>query len=393
MRCSMRRRAKGTVHAVIAERPGAQEVLVRIANSDGLRTLDDGCRPALNLTALCGPVSIGDTVVVNTLAVELGLGTGGLDFVVSSDRPIAESSEPPGHVLKLRYTPLQTPVLAVEAPESPHHDALRLFASLDDVPVVCAELHSQLPAICAAAKWELEAFGISDTRIVYVMTDGAALPMAFSRLVPELRARRLLDATITAGQAFGGDYEAINLYSALAAARDVAGAHIIVVAQGPGNVGTETPLGFSGVDQGLAINAAASLGGVPIAVARISFADPRDRHQGISHHTLSVLRHVARAPALVPVPRLPMAQMRLIQTALETFDVTEEHQPITVDAERGLAALERAGLAVTTMGRDMHEERAFFLSAAAAGLLAAQLVEARQSDDGDCLAEEDCPEP
>ena len=52
---------------------------------------------------------------------------------------------PDGHIIKLRYTPLQTAVLSVEAPESPHHDALRLFAGLDDTPVVCSELHSQFP--------------------------------------------------------------------------------------------------------------------------------------------------------------------------------------------------------------------------------------------------------
>ena len=57
-----------------------------------------------------------------------------------------------------------------------------------------------------------------DARVVYVMTDGASLPIVISDLVHELRSRDLLDATITCGQAFGGDHDAISLQSALAIA-------------------------------------------------------------------------------------------------------------------------------------------------------------------------------
>lgn len=209
------------------------------------------------------------------------------------------------------------------------------------------------------------------------MTDAAALPIALSRLVPELKARELISTTITAGQAFGGDYEAVNLYSALAAAKEVAKADVVVVGQGPGSVGTETQLGFSGVDQGIAINAADSLGGVPIAVPRIGFADARDRHRGLSHHTVTVLRRVARARALLPIPRLPYELQRVVQDAIDEACLAELHQPIIVDADLGLDALEGCGISVTTMGRGGARERPFFLAAAAGGLLAAQLVEAR----------------
>jgi hypothetical protein len=378
---TMKRRLEGIVEAVEAERPGAQEVRVRVdGNVAAEPASDNGLRLALNIVALTGRVAVGDKVRLNTVAVEMNLGTGGLDFIITNERPVPEEP-PPGHVLKLRYTPLQTPVLAVEAPESPHHDALRLFASLDDMPVVCAELHSQIPAICAAAHWELTTHDFPHPpRLVYIMTDGAALPLALSRLVPQMKEKGLIAATITAGQAFGGDYEAVNLYSAMAAAKEVAGADIIVVGQGPGNVGTGTPLGFSGVDQGLAVNAAASLGGVPIVVPRISFSDERPRHGGLSHHTLTVLCNIARAPVLLPIPRLPKEQQRRIQLTLETAEITEEHQPIVVDADKGLNALVDSGINVKTMGRSLAEERPFFLAAAAAGLLAAQLVEARTEE-------------
>ncbi len=328
-------------------------------------------RPAVVYPALTGRARVGDAVALNTWAVELGLGTGGVDFVTEICGTGEVLLDAPGHIMKLRYTPFQLPVLAAEAQESPHHEAICAFTSLDTCPVVCAELHSQVAPICAAAK--LEAKGRA--RIAYLMTDEAALPIAFSRLVESLRERGLLDATVTVGQAFGGDHEAINLYSGLAVARIAAKADIIVVAQGPGGAGTGTPLGFSGVGQGVALNAAAALNGTPIAVARLSFADSRVRHFGLSHHTVTVLERIAMSPALVPIPRLPDEQRRFLGKSIERRELSETHEFITVDAEAGLDALADSGVQVRTMGRELAEDRVFFLSASAAGLLAGQWVE------------------
>ncbi len=80
------------------------------------------------------------------------------------------------------------------------------------------------------------------------------------------------------------------------------GADLVVVAQGPGNLGTGTRWGFSGVAAGEAVNAAAVLGGRPVASLRVSGADPRDRHRGVSHHSLTAYGRVALAPADVVVP-------------------------------------------------------------------------------------------
>ena len=122
------------------------------------------------------------------------------------------------------------------------------------------------------------------------MTDGAALPLALSDLVAQLRARDLLDATITCGHAFGGDYEAVSVYSALAVRTDIAHADAAVVAMGPGVVGTATRLGFSGIEVGPVLDAAAGLRGIPIACLRVSFADrSRIAHRGVSHHSLTAL--------------------------------------------------------------------------------------------------------
>lgn len=346
------------MEAIDGERPGAQEVAVRV---------DGKLRSAVAYTTLTGAIAVGDTVILNTWAVELGLGTGGYDFVCAVEGRELDA-EPPGHIMKLRYTPLQFPVLTAGSPESPHHEAVERFTSLDAVPVVCAELHSQVPAIAAAAKWETD----GRATIAYVMTDGAALPIAFSRLVDQMKKLGLIDATITAGHAFGGDIEAMNIYSALAAARAVVNADIIIVAQGPGNAGTETALGFSGIDQGTALNATLSLDGTAIAVARLSFSDPRPRHVGISHHTRTILERVVLRPVLVPIPRLSGVQRRHLLKCLEETELSERHEFVTVEAEGGFQALIDCGIPVTTMGRTVLEDRSFFLSAAASGQFAGQ---------------------
>jgi len=62
------------------------------------------------------------------------------------------------------------------------------------------------------------AAGIKETagdkvQVAYVMTDGGALPLSFSRLISDLRDKALIDTVITCGHAFGGETsEAINIY-------------------------------------------------------------------------------------------------------------------------------------------------------------------------------------
>ncbi|MGC8668102.1 MAG: DUF3866 family protein [Chthonomonadales bacterium] len=361
----MRSRATGIVERIEDERPGIQEIAVRV---------DGELRHAINYPSFTGTLHPGDVVLLNTWAVSLGLGTGGYDFVMARTG-CATDEEPPGHIMKMRYTPVQTPVLAAEAPESPYHEMLASFHSLEGTPVVCAELHSQVAPVAAAAKLEAG----SSTRVVYVMTDGAALPIALSRTVDQMRRDGLVEATVTAGQAFGGDYEAVNLYSALAVAKAAAHADVIIVSQGPGGVGTATPLGFTGIDQGIALNAAVSLGGTPIAVVRLSFTDPRPRHHGISHHTLTVLERVALSSVMVPVPRLRATQNWKWRAALANTDLLERHQFVTVDAELGIETLAKGNITFSTMGRSLKEERPFFLSAVAAGLLAGQWISGQVS--------------
>lgn len=352
----------GTVTAVEAERAGA--LALSVALEDG----SDGrawCFPALS-----GRCGIGDRVLLNTTAVDLALGTGGAHFVVArAGEGVALDDQSGGHIMKLRYTPLQRDVMAVEEPASPHHDVMREAALLQRMPVVCCGLHSQVPLVAAAAK-----AADSSTRVAYCMTDFAALPLALSEVVHASREAGLLDATITCGQSFGGDLEAVNLHSGLLAARHVVHADVAVVAIGPGVVGTATPFGHGGVAQGEAINAAACLGGLPVACLRVSFADNRARHRGVSHHSLVALTRVALAPAKVAVPTLPAEFSDAIEEALEDAGVWALHERAPSLAG-SVPPPSLRGVEVSTMGRSFAEDPAFFAASFAAGDIASRIAQ------------------
>src|SRR6266571_4963861 len=181
----------GVVREVTGRRPGAIELSVDV----------DGEAPAVAIAypGLVGGVEPGARVLLNTTAVALGLGTGGWHFVVAVLDGPPTDADGPGHVMKLRYTPHQTRTLTVEETESPHRAAMEHATSLDGTPVVWAPLHSMVAPIAAGAR------SSGTERVAYVMTDGAALPASFSRLVARLRETGLLDAVVTSGQAFGGD--------------------------------------------------------------------------------------------------------------------------------------------------------------------------------------------
>ena len=145
------------------------------------------------------------------------------------------------------------------------------------MPVVVADLHSALPAVLAGL---LRGAAVAAGRSPTSCRTAGRCPAWFSRTVAGLREAGWLAATVTTGQSFGGDLEAVTVHSGLLAARHVAGADVAVVAQGPGNLGTGTRWGFSGVAAGEAVNAAAVLGGRPVASLRLSYADPRAQAPG-----------------------------------------------------------------------------------------------------------------
>jgi hypothetical protein len=146
----------------------------------------------------------------------------------------------------------------------------------------------------------------------------------------------------------------------------VLGAEVAVVAQGPGNLGTGTAWGFSGVGAGEAVNAAAAVGGRPVAVLRMSQADARERHRGVSHHSLTAYGRVALAPADVVVPSSA--------AAFVDAGAFARHRLVEVDDTGLLDALRACPVPLSTMGRGLDDDPVAFLAAAAAGRHAASLL-------------------
>jgi len=335
--------------------------------------------PALAYTDLMAVPAVGDRVLLNVAALERGLGTGGYALVIAvldaDGRVTAQPPQPSGHLVKARYLPLQAMVAGADEQGSAFHELLADADSIDAMPVVVADLHSALAPILLAIEYDRPG-----TRVVYVMSDQGALPLAFSRSVADLRAGGLLAGTVTVGQAFGGDLEAVTLHSGLLAARLALDADVVVVTQGPGNLGTGTRWGFSGVNAGEAINAAATLNGRPVATLRISGADVRERHRGVSHHSLTAYGRVAMYPADVAVPDLTggdpsPAMAELAQAVAAGVAELSRHHLVMVELTGLRTVLASSPIRLSSMGRSLDDDPGYFLAAAAAGRHAATLLD------------------
>ena len=286
------------------------------------------------------PLEMGETVIANTLGLEMGLGTGGVAIVlpVSGGTPPANEN----HFVKLPYTPLQAPATPPEQAES-----------LGGVPVIVLPLHSHLsPACCAASELR------PGCRVSFVWQEGGALPVAFSQSVQRLRERDLLHAVVSAGNCFGGDVEAPNVYAGLLAAAAVS--ELVLVGVGPGVVGTGAPYGHGGMSAAVALNAACSLGAEPVLAPRISAADSRSRHRGFSHHTRSVLKGALGEIRVA----LPASAGSISKKGLPK----RHHYSAVAYEAAGLEA--RFGVTFESMGRVYSDDEVFFDAAAAAIALA-----------------------
>ena len=331
-----------TVTEILMEREGLQRMLVQMPAGFTER--------AYALTALTGECQPGDEVIVNTTAVELQLGTGGWHVVhwnLSAKEFIAPG---PDHIMKLRYSSLQ---FDAGTDELAHPEC---DLDLAETPVVVCSVHSQVAAV--AAGFALEAPGKS---LVYVMTDGASLPLVISDLIFDLKARQLISATVTTGHAFGGDLEAVSVASALGLAVHTLQADAVVVCMGPGVVGTGTALGTTAVEGASVLDTVAALGGTPVLCVRASSGDPRPRHRGLSHHTktIATLSHCQPWIAETSLDTSELEGVRLVKTGV-AIDVAQ--------------IMDSAGLQTTTMGRTVAEDLMFFECAVSAGVLAGQML-------------------
>ncbi len=350
----------GTVTAVRRRWRGAVELDATTA---------DGAVRALAYPHLVGDPRPGDRVLLNVGALVMGLGTGGYALVVAlpdalpGDPDDAGDTRDAGHLVKARYTPLQPILLGVDEEASPYRDVMAAAEGLDTMPVVTADLHSALPAVLAGVHADRPG-----ARVAYVMTDGGALPAWFSRTLDGLRPH--LAGTVTTGQAFGGDLEASTVHTGLLAARHVLHADVAVVSQGPGNLGTGTTWGFSGVAVGEAVNAAATHDGRPVGSLRLTDGDGRPRHRGLSHHSLTAYGRVALLPADLAVPAgLPPELFAAVEP------LAKRHRLVHVPVDGLDKALRDSPVHLSTMGRGLDQDHVYFLAAAAAGRHAAALLD------------------
>ena len=197
-------------------------------------SIDNSIFKAINYKDFTGDIQLNDIVILNTTAVELSLGTGGYHFVIFNYRNKSKDLEGTGHIMKLRYTPLQLKCLVAEEEDSPYHNVFNEFKSLDNHICIVATLHSMIAPIIAMIK-----FINKDIKINYIMTDGGALPISFSNTIAELKNKGMIDNTITIGHAFGGDLECINIYTGLIAAKEILKGDVTIISMGPGIVGTD----------------------------------------------------------------------------------------------------------------------------------------------------------
>ncbi|MFP7706759.1 DUF3866 family protein [Trueperella sp. LYQ141] len=334
---------------------------------------DDGTQVrAIGYVPLVGRADIGEEVLITSATLAKNLGTGGFAMIAAIPHALPTDNHRIGHIVKARYTPLQYTVLSVDEPDSPHYPILCDADSIDAMPVICADLHSALPAIIAGIRC-----AAPQARIAYIMTDGGALPAWFSHTAWQLRENGHIIGTISCGQAFGGELEAVSIHTALLAARLVWHADIAIVAQGPGNLGTDTRWGFSGVAIGEALNAVYALHGHPIACVRASSADSRQRHWGISHHTMRVLKDVVRVPTTVVNVDLPHMDPALHARITEQFvDLASiaHLRFVSMPGEDLTAALINPPAPLRTMGRGFAEDPLSFYMAGASGYYAGQLL-------------------
>ncbi len=314
---------------------GAEQRLV-VEHSDGAR------RPAIGDVALVGATEVGDDVVVNAQAVDLALGSGGFDVVhVNLTHGLQGPGVPGAHVMKLNYSSLQHAVLPVEPEKGRLPDGGR---------VGVIGLHGQL----APVAW---AFGQArpGAALGYVQTEGGALPGSHSQVVRDLRARGLLAGHITAGAAYGGEEEAITTIGAIAHGLTEHGWDAVIAGPGPGILGSGSALGHGGLEALDSAHGALALGCDVVVCARMSCADPRPRHQGLSHHTRTVLELLLR-PVTVGLPPGESG------AGLDSLGHRCVVAP-TVD----LDGYEASGLPARTMGRSLAEDPLFFAAALACG--------------------------
>jgi len=368
---------------------GEQRLVIELAGDESAGAR----RAAIADIGLVGLAEVGDEVIVNVQALDLGLGSGGFDVLhvnltrgLDGERDLDPAHPARPHVMKLNYTSLQHAVEPVE------DELLQLPVGR---PVAVLALHGQL----AALAWAF-AQGAPGARLGYVQTEGGALPGGHSRTVRLLRERGLLAGHVTAGASFGGEMEAITTAGALHHGLCALGWDAAVCGPGPGIVGSSSSFGHGGMIALDSAHVSLALGCPTLLVARMSSSDERTRHRGISHHTLTVL-DLLLEPITIALPagmRSPvgadlLAGLRSVGLGTVFGGPMPSRPAQTLDVRRAIAdrparitrhdwrratvdlpAYAASGLPADTMGRGLAADPLFFGAALSGGSVLAQLA-------------------
>ena len=319
----------------------------------------------INYKPLTGEVQVNDAVLLNTTAAEFGLSSGGYHFVLANLSRETYTNIGEGHIIKLRYTPMQINCMVAEAQESQYHEVFNSFESLENMPVIVGTLHSMVAPIALTLK------NIANKdRIVYIMTDGGALPIWMSEAVKRLCEEGVLKGTITYGNAFGGDIECINVYTALIAAKEILRADAVIICMGPGIAGTDTSYGFSGIEQSQIIDAVNNLKGKAIAALRISFADSRSRHYGLSHHSKMTLGKLCCTKANIALPSLGTPKAEILNSQLADSGILSKHVVSFWSSEEVEKLLEKEESHLEKMGKSYCQDKEYFITCGLSAFLA-----------------------
>jgi hypothetical protein len=144
---------------------------------------------------------------------------------------------------------------------------------------------------------------------------------------------------------------------------------------GPGIVGTDTKLGFSGTEQGSIGDAVNKLGGHAVFVPRISFSDKRARHFGISHHSITILKQLCCTKVNIAVPLLKdNAQMDYLEKQLTDNKIKSLHNINYVDCNDIEEILYKDSAYLHKMGKSFEEDKEYFISCAASAKLCLKVL-------------------
>jgi hypothetical protein len=238
-------------------------------------------------------------------------------------------------------------------------------------PIVYAILHSMISPLVTTIKH------IKPNAIIScVYTYGGAMNANNSFTLKKLRSSELINSVITTGECYGGDYESINITTGIIFGFNQLNSDIIIVCCGPGVAGSSTFYGFSTFDFIGLIYISKLLGLCPVLIPRISMADKRERHRGVSMQSLSILQTLD-FPVHVPVYKdnEDIEGFNYIYNQLSDNGIMNKHKVQFIDNPVIKKNIDCMNINTRVMGRNYIEDPWFFNNCSSAGVYSVELLD------------------